>query len=155
MYLSKYDGHTSKKQDKVEIISIQMPAGPRVGAQPHCSRHASKEDYEKPCVDAREQGQLLSNCVLTQAETLRSLRFSRPRTGRPGIAKYEKENAACVPNHRGDLNRIWSVSEANKNKQCRQNRNRDNNENSPLLEKYKTGDSRTLGIAMRGRETLD
>ena len=74
---------------------------------------------------------------------------------RPGIAKYEKEHATCVPNDRGDLNLKWVVSEGNKNKHCRQTRYGDNNEHSPFFEKDKAGDSRALGIAVCDRETFD
>lgn len=104
-------------------------------------------------MDAYEQGQLLPNRLLTQAESLRPLRFYRPP--RPGIAKYEKEHETCVHNDRGDLNLKWVVSEGNKNKHCHEKHYRDNNERSPFFEKYKAGDSRTLGIAVCDREAFD
>jgi hypothetical protein len=104
-------------------------------------------------VDAHEQGQLLPNRLLTQAEPLRPLRFYRPP--RPGIAKYEKEHETCVRNDRGDLNLKRVVSEDNKNEHCRQKQNGDNNEHSPFFEKYNAGDSRTLGIIVPDRKTFD
>src|SRR5579864_7030653 len=109
-----------------------MPENPGAGAQPHCYRHASKEDYKRPCVEAHEQGQLLPNRLLTQAEPLRPLRFYRPT--RPGIAKYEKKHKTCVHNNRGDLNLKWVVSEGNEDKYCRQKHNGDNNEHSQFFE---------------------
>jgi len=104
-------------------------------------------------VDAYEQGKFLPNRFLTQAEPLCPFPFYRPP--RPGIAKYEKEHATCVPNDRGDLNIKWVVSEENKNKNRRYKHNGDNNKHSPFFEKYKAGNPRTLGIAVCDIETFD
>jgi len=46
-------------------------------------------------VNAHEQGQLLPNRLLTQAEPLRPFRFYRQPSS--GIAKYEKEHATEDP----------------------------------------------------------
>src|SRR5579864_865451 len=132
-----------------------MPKKPRVGPQPQCTCHASKENYKRRCVDAREQGQLLPNRLITQAEPLRPFRFFRKCLSRPGITEYEKEHATCVPNDGSNWSRKWVVSESNRNKQCRQSRNGDNDEHSPFLEKYKAGDSRAFGIAVCESETFD
>ncbi len=115
----------------------------------------AKRTTRDAALDAREQGQLLPNRLITQAEPLRPFRFFRECLSRPGIAKYEKEHATCVPNDGSNLSGKWVASESNTNKPYRHNRNGDNDEHSPFFENYEAGDSRTLEIAVCDRETFD